>query len=76
MRILDNLGKLEDYPKSDLKKCKRRINKAHSIYIKKRNLQKSFQECNKEKYNKTKLNKLSDKKLDQLYNSILEHSRK
>ena len=34
MRILDNLGKLEDYPKSDLKKnVRRRINNLCIQYI-------------------------------------------
>tara|TARA_B100000424_G_scaffold228793_1_gene190047 strand:+ start:62 stop:403 length:342 start_codon:yes stop_codon:yes gene_type:complete len=79
MRILDNLGKLEDYPKSDLKKNVKEelIRRIEYILKKKKSTKRVFKNVTRKKYNKkTKLNKLSDKKLDQLYNSILEHSRK
>ena len=79
MRILDNLGKLDDYPKSDLKKNVKEelIRRIEYILKKRKYAKKLYRNVTRKKYNKkTKLNKLSDKTLDKLYISILEYSRK
>jgi len=79
MRVLDNLGKLSDYPKSNFKKdVKEELIRRLTFILKKRKFARNiYKNVTRKKYNKKyKLSRLSDKRLDQLYISILERSRK